>query len=588
MNIFRRTRSLSRGRGGKFSQGQARPPSPTPSLPPVPPTQAIPVPVEVTHDYINVVPLPPSNPGSSHHNPRDTGARSKEGQSGDFSNKRGRKEHPFDWDVDSSVRTRSSSPDVGSGGVGEEDFYISYVKSTPMGVVLIDLFMETLEIKKKLGIHQSRGSLKIYCRQIYFADMAKKDMEKTKEAGMIAQTSDKVEKLLLNRELNAHALKPEIETPKFFSPSPTLHTISDRAEVNKIFPIRNKFSGNSKESVLEFLETINLAQDICKLSKSEFLEYLKLCTTGRPNELIVNLLKAGEGLSSIYHNLVAQYDNRPSVSESKKQLNTYRAHKNETFSEVSSKIVQWAGRVSSELPSEEARNSLFNIETYQGLLNALPALSRTYIIDTNSNLTAKLGRQVTGGELIRGLHLYVTSINEDIQAHGAQPPSKNKFIDNSKTLGKFQKGNYKGGKNYPQQQSLAQGGTNFPKANKVYNLEAKASETKVSNSNPRNQGKVGQNTGFNKGSSPQIANNSKSNKNPSYPSTKYCSLCGFKNHTASDVCRYMRDNNGNVVKIHPVKETCTGCPAHVSPRLHHPPSLCPYRADSTVKHIFCR
>jgi hypothetical protein len=60
-----------------------------------------------------------------------------------------------------------------------------------------------------------------------------------------------------------------------------------------------------------------------------------------------------------------------------------------------------------------------------------------------------------------------------------------------------------------------------------------------------------------------------------------CSLCGYSNHRATD-CRNIRDDGGNIKQIIPTMGTCTECPKHVFPRLHHPPTYCPYRANTGI------
>jgi hypothetical protein len=61
------------------------------------------------------------------------------------------------------------------------------------------------------------------------------------------------------------------------------------------------------------------------------------------------------------------------------------------------------------------------------------------------------------------------------------------------------------------------------------------------------------------------------------PALPYCSLCGSTTHTAVQGCPYMQGNGGQVIKVGPTQDTCTKCPMSVSPRLHHPEGLCPWR-----------
>jgi hypothetical protein len=60
-----------------------------------------------------------------------------------------------------------------------------------------------------------------------------------------------------------------------------------------------------------------------------------------------------------------------------------------------------------------------------------------------------------------------------------------------------------------------------------------------------------------------------------------CSLCGYSNHKATD-CRNIRDDGGNIKQIIPTMGTCTECPKHIFPRLHHPPTYCPFRTGTGI------
>ena len=74
------------------------------------------------------------------------------------------------------------------------------------------------------------------------------------------------------------------------------------------------------------------------------------------------------------------------------------------------------------------------------------------------------------------------------------------------------------------------------------------------------------------GSQDLFRNNSYRNQ-----ATKYCSLCGKKDHLATDGCPNMVSNSGELVPVLPTYGICQVCPDEVSPRLNHPATLCPYR-----------
>ena len=67
------------------------------------------------------------------------------------------------------------------------------------------------------------------------------------------------------------------------------------------------------------------------------------------------------------------------------------------------------------------------------------------------------------------------------------------------------------------------------------------------------------------------------NKNRSHNNSKYCSLCGKKDHIASQGCPFMIDDTGAQVEIMPTLGTCSVCPEKIFPRLNHPAMFCPFR-----------
>jgi hypothetical protein len=69
-------------------------------------------------------------------------------------------------------------------------------------------------------------------------------------------------------------------------------------------------------------------------------------------------------------------------------------------------------------------------------------------------------------------------------------------------------------------------------------------------------------------------------------SSQYCSLCGRRNHLASQGCPFMVDDKGIKVNVLPTHSTCTECPPRITPRLNHPMQLCPYRKGTgPFKHL---
>jgi hypothetical protein len=74
---------------------------------------------------------------------------------------------------------------------------------------------------------------------------------------------------IIHKELNCHQINMAINTPKSFSPIPTLTSGAKLTEALKLFPRNIKFSGlkqNNAMSVTEFLNIMKVAQDHTQLS----------------------------------------------------------------------------------------------------------------------------------------------------------------------------------------------------------------------------------------------------------------------------------------------------------------------------------
>ena len=72
-------------------------------------------------------------------------------------------------------------------------------------------------------------------------------------------------------------------------------------------------------------------------------------------------------------------------------------------------------------------------------------------------------------------------------------------------------------------------------------------------------------------------NKNQSSRQAQHTSRDYCSLCGKKDHIASENCPYMISDSGAKISMMPTHSTCALCPKHIIPRLNHPSMFCPYR-----------
>jgi hypothetical protein len=56
----------------------------------------------------------------------------------------------------------------------------------------------------------------------------------------------------------------------------------------------------------------------------------------------------------------------------------------------------------------------------------------------------------------------------------------------------------------------------------------------------------------------------------------YCSLCGFKDHLATDGCPNVQDDMGKIIHVHPCQTTFPNCPSTIHPCLNHSATNCPF------------
>jgi hypothetical protein len=188
-----------------------------------------------------------------------------------------------------------------------------------------------------------------------------------------------------------------------------------------LFPTKNKFSGSNGDSttLFEFYHNMKLAQNQMRLTETEFLKMLMICTSGRANELVTQWIEAGERVAEIYFNLSLHYDKRISTETARHRLITLVAQKNTDIAKHISNIMSLATRAASAIPPGNSRTSYFNNEAIAALLRSLPPASRTTVSNLFHTLSAKARRAITFNELTRPVINLRESIDLDIRANGA-------------------------------------------------------------------------------------------------------------------------------------------------------------------------
>lgn len=451
------------------------------------------------------------------------------------------------------------------GGVDPDDY--EFTRSDRLGSILVRLAEDNTALARKCGLRGMEINIPELCRDFRIAT----ELERDRLDDKLRQAQIDINNEQLERELNGHTLNQEIEPPEFFSERPTLTTPGKTMDCLKLFPSRNsKFSGQNTDhniTIVEFLSTMNTAQKHCKLSKPEFLEMLLSCTTGKAHLLIKEWIENGQSISNIYHNLTLHYDKRLSADQARAQLANYKAPKSSNLAEVFAHIMLLCGRISAMMPDAVSRKASYNLEIINALIKSLPHYSATQVQNEYQKLSTRMGRACEATELSRALNPYRTSIDNDIKTHGVDNSSRNR-------IGRF-----------PYKTSSTQKHKNVPRTSfSTIVQHTSLPWQKKPQHPPRTNPPL---TGANRVN--RMSNGRFGKHNRSQPSQRHtntnpgCSLCGMKDHKASQGCRNMRTNDGKIYKTLPVHSTCGLCPGNKKNTLNHPPMLCPFRKGGPLE-----
>ena len=483
------------------------------------------------------------------------------------------------------------------------DIQLHFTKNHPMGQILLSLLKDTFQLAKKTNVKEMESDVSELCSNFYNA--MRMSTRATKQ--QLQQTAKEFESRLIEKELNSHLLNENTDPPKYFSPAPTLISAHQRNEALKNFPTRHpKFSGTPVRDggmdVLEFLSAMNTAQEYCRLSEKEFKEFLLLCTTGRAHTLLMEWIRLGETVPTLYHSLLMHFDKRMTPQSAKEILFNYKAPKNLTLRDVETNIMLWVSRAATIFPAGPSRTAYYNLEIIEALIRCLPPFSSARVQSVYNTLSARLGRAALATELSRALNLDRHAIDLDIKQHGAErnfnmKPSLSQFQMKRKTNNARKTNTYAissagYGSSYsigsPMPTVQKNGRNTLPfnnrqqprtfQQNKRQDQHYPAYNISNRHNQQSNNGLFHRNTSrphsFNQASNSRHHNRSNFTK----PLPKnYCSLCGRKDHVASHGCPFMVSDSGVRISTMPTHQTCTVCPAKISPRLNHPAPLCPYR-----------
>ena len=501
--------------------------------------------------------------------------------------------------------------------------HYEYTNNHPMGKILIKILQDNTQMAKKAGLKSMELGIDDLCTSFYNAQL----MERNRVKANILQTTAGIELSMIEKEMNSHTLNQQVEPPKTFSPVPTLLTSRQRADCMKLLPSgSHKFNGApTGMNILEYLHMLKTMQQQCNLSLPEFYEMMLASTTGNAHMLLYSWIENKDDPTNIFHNLLVHFDKRLQPEEARARLYAYKAPKSADLAKVEATIQRLASRATSNMPPGIARTTSYNLEVISGLIKALPPASSLIVQNQNNEKSARLGEPLTAVQLSRVLNMFRHTIDKDIKLNGVSLLGDRKAVSRQGTrAGATKKYNtYKvsmavpapdptnirppvpWGKTGPQpapRQSFPRptpipevgwgGASSRPPMTAQINQRKTTWRVADRTNRPSQMGNK-YNNSYNKNNYNNKSNNKYGGKprNPlgrfqkgprpfprdSFSKTDYCSLCGKTDHRAVDGCPNMVADNGRRVTILPAKDTCPACPAHVQPRLGHPPAICPYR-----------
>ncbi len=480
-------------------------------------------------------------------------------------------------------------PGLSSDNALNPSMQYNYTNNHPLGKIFIGLLKDNMQLADKTKLRAMEMSVQDLCTNFYNA----MKLERNRTTNKINQSIAEIEANIIAKELNSHMINQSVEAPKTFSPVPTLITPRQRGECMKLFPTGNhKFSGQTKDkemSIIEFLSMIKTAQAQCNLSEQEFKEMLLASTTGKAHLLLIEWLANNDDPSAIFHNLLLHFDKRITPEEARQELNAYKAPKSANLAKVISHIMLLEGRAITTLPQGPAREAPYNMDIIQTLIRSLPTTSSILVQNTFNQLSARLGRAAKADELARALNPFRHAIDIDLKTNGVD---QNKRVGIQKNFVRYSPRTPK----YSSYSMTVQQNQNKPnnfRANGYRHHQGPQNNTNRFN-NPNRVGTFfgrsqSTNRGFNRGSGPQRYSNGFRNSGQNRANTfnnsknigNYCSLCGYKNHLATDGCPNMKNDSGQQINVFPTHTTCSLCPAKISARLNHPSIVCPFRKGGT-------
>jgi hypothetical protein len=180
-------------------------------------------------------------------------------------------------------RDSESSSEIESNSARTKN--LAFTRANPLGKVLLDIAADNLALQQRTGLTESNLNAADLCEA--FVQQLRLERQHVREE--LQRVTELTERKILNKEFESLCSQEVENMPKYFSARSKLTSNANKIEALRIFPVKNKFSGNTGGDSLqlhEFLSLMEAAQDQMRLTKQEFVHMLLMCTSHRAHELI--------------------------------------------------------------------------------------------------------------------------------------------------------------------------------------------------------------------------------------------------------------------------------------------------------------
>ena len=146
------------------------------------------------------------------------------------------------------------------------------IRNDPIGKILLDIAHDQTMLAKRCKLENMSVNIHELCDNFEKS----MDIDEMQRKMHSERTQQEMEQRLIRKKLSSHLINQAFRPP-LFAKTPALTSVGKTSDIMKLFPHRNnKFSGHPKDSLslLEFITSLNAAQEQAQLTEKEFRQML--------------------------------------------------------------------------------------------------------------------------------------------------------------------------------------------------------------------------------------------------------------------------------------------------------------------------